>query len=314
LSVPAAAWAADTLFTVAEPGLTHVVGAARDPGNGLYWLVQPSEAVPEADYDDDLDGDGIRDDDWVEPEVRSVVVGVDAAGQTQARIRFKHATPNAAALAYYGDSLYVADIADPNLDRETVAVYGMPAGTVAGDQEVPYTGFELEYPDGPHDAAALLVHPSDGHLEIVTLDGQRYSAPVELSAVNPTTLRLEGPAPAGVVDGLYLSDNLVALRTATQVMTVDAGTWAVQEEDPLDLAGESLTLNLEGTGLVAVGLGEAPVAQAVAVPAPETVSTQAAAPSAGDVTKQVSRSGTLLMVVAAGALAVIAGILAFLRR
>jgi hypothetical protein len=74
------------------------------------------------------------------------------------------------------DYLYFADIGDNDVDRENVRVYRVPEPaiypyfaaspsieTASNDVEI-----VLEYPDGPHDAEALLVDPLTGDLFIAT--------------------------------------------------------------------------------------------------------------------------------------------------
>jgi len=74
--------------------------------------------------------------------------------------------------------LYIGDIGDNNSVRPDVVIYRVPepALTAAtrkltkvkpGTTE-PAEAIRLQYPDGPHDAEALLVHPVTGHIYIVT--------------------------------------------------------------------------------------------------------------------------------------------------
>jgi hypothetical protein len=66
--------------------------------------------------------------------------------------------------------LYIGDIGDNNRNRRDVTVYRVaepdPRGGAA--QTVPAEMFRLEYPDGPHDAECLMVHPRTGDVYIVT--------------------------------------------------------------------------------------------------------------------------------------------------
>jgi len=91
--------------------------------------------------------------------------------------------------------LYIGDIGDNNSVRRDVVIYRVvePALDTAtrkltkvkpGTTE-PAEVFRLQYPDGPHDAEALLVHPYTGHIYIVSK--LLISDPVVYEAVPPFT-------------------------------------------------------------------------------------------------------------------------------
>ena len=72
--------------------------------------------------------------------------------------------------------LYIGDIGDNNEQRSEIVVYRVaepvlnnvrPTRNRPGVTE-PAEAIRLQYPDGKHDAEALLVHPASGHLYIVT--------------------------------------------------------------------------------------------------------------------------------------------------
>jgi hypothetical protein len=77
-----------------------------------------------------------------------------------------------------GSYLYVADIGDNRLARREIIVYRFPEPIVSeaaasSDRKRPLKtepaeAIRLRYPDGAHDAEALLVHPRTGDLYIVT--------------------------------------------------------------------------------------------------------------------------------------------------
>jgi len=69
------------------------------------------------------------------------------------------------------DVLFVADIGDNEEKRPTVYVYAVPEprlGSGAPSASPPAERLALRYPDGAHDAEALLVDPSDGTFVVVT--------------------------------------------------------------------------------------------------------------------------------------------------
>ncbi len=67
-------------------------------------------------------------------------------------------------------SLYLGDIGDNNHDRASIEVVRVPEPDPSAATRVtaPPAVLTLTYPDGPHDAEALLVDPDDGTVVIVT--------------------------------------------------------------------------------------------------------------------------------------------------
>ena len=102
--------------------------------------------------------------------------------------------------------LYIGDIGDNDEIRTDIVVYRIPEPTVAvadatatkakplaaGPAEV----FRFKYPDGKHDAEALLVHPQSGNLFIVTkvllANPGLYEAAAPFSAAVPSILKRRG--------------------------------------------------------------------------------------------------------------------------
>lgn len=93
--------------------------------------------------------------------------------------------------------LYVGDIGDNRNAREEIVIYRFPEPIVeAGDTESSRKNprrtetpdvIRLQYPDGPHDAEALMVHPLSGDIYIVTKTIAASSGIYKLSS----TLSLE---------------------------------------------------------------------------------------------------------------------------
>jgi len=102
--------------------------------------------------------------------------------------------------------LYVGDIGDNEREREYVVVYRFPepeaAAAAAGavGATAPAEAIRVKYPDGAHNAEALLVHPQTGDLYVVTKtpDGAGvYKLAAPFSAGAPNTFErvatLRGP-------------------------------------------------------------------------------------------------------------------------
>jgi hypothetical protein len=201
-------------------------------------------------------------------------------------------------------TLWLADTGDNGLDRATVALERIrPDGTASL--------FRLTYPDGPHDAEALLLAP-DGTPYIATkepLVSNVYAPDGPLSQSAPTPLRRVASVsllptgtpggPAGtagqvvVTGGAVSADGrLVVLRTYT-----DAYVWAAPDGDvaaalssgdrrriplPATAQGEAVAVSADGRSLLTTTEGlpgpvhQVPLGPAAAAPA----TTAAPTPSA----------------------------------
>ena len=134
--------------------------------------------------------------------------------------------------------LYLGDIGD-NLDqRQEIVVYRIPEPVAGGGGPVPTTAspamtapaeaLRLRYPDGPHNAEALAVHPTNGDLYVISKDAQsakvfKAAAPLDPSKVAPMiqvgTIRLgAGARGLEVITGADISPDgrRVALATYSQ--------------------------------------------------------------------------------------------------
>ncbi len=94
------------------------------------------------------------------------------------------------------------------------------------DRTVEARWYRFTYPDGPHDAEALLVHPRSGRFLVVTKDvagAGVYRAPRDPVTEDQGINELErvADAPAFVTDGAYLPDGRLVLRTYSAVHVYD---------------------------------------------------------------------------------------------
>lgn len=174
-------------------------------------------------------------------------------------------------LAFRDDTVWFADIGDNARDRDTVALI-----TVSYDPSDPPTAgseptvYRLRYPDGPHDAEALLLGP-DGTPYLVTKDPSGRSAvyrpstdldpsaEVSLDKVADLRFSMTG-TPGGPVDstsqllvtgGAVSTDgSRIALRTYT-----DAYVWS--------LTGNAVAEALQDDPLAVVALPDTPQGEAI---------------------------------------------------
>ncbi|MBX3279526.1 MAG: hypothetical protein KF868_16100 [Acidobacteria bacterium] len=98
-------------------------------------------------------------------------------------------------------ALYIGDIGDNARRRSSIVVYRVPEPVVSGNtanaDTEPAEPFEFIYPDGRHDAEALIVDPASGRIYIITKTGSGrcglYRSPLPLQFGAPMTLeRVDG--------------------------------------------------------------------------------------------------------------------------
>jgi hypothetical protein len=111
--------------------------------------------------------------------------------------------------------LYVGDIGDNFRIRDVIQVYRVPEPRVDVRREgvrgktEPATRFDLRYPNGPHNAEALLIHPESGDLFVITLErsapGYVFRARAPLRTGAPIPLTRVGSVPLAYVSGGAIS-------------------------------------------------------------------------------------------------------------
>ena len=89
-----------------------------------------------------------------------------------------------------GDCLWVADIGDNDFIRTEYQIYLMeePTSIEPGDHVVSSERLDFTYPDGPHDAEVLLVHPRTGAVTIVTKVEDGPASVYELPSLLPGSM------------------------------------------------------------------------------------------------------------------------------
>lgn len=266
----------------------------------------------------------------------AAIVVVDKAGQGAGTVSYSASPTSVQGLALHQDQLYVGDIGDASRQRDKITIYRM-SPKVGSD--VAYQAYDFSYPDGPHDAKALLVS-GKGRIYIVT-DGESpgvYRANLDPSRSSVNRLERAADAPAGVTDAVFLSDgSTIVLRTASGVQTLDAYEWRTLATVTYVGAPEAESLTSFREGRMLVGAG--PVLRDEEVPAQDGTVTIESDPSASpgeptpsespastpaeeevpdgpteNTSKKPRRGGTMLALGAAAVLALACGGLVLLRR
>ena len=170
--------------------------------------------------------------------------------------------------------LYVADIGDNAGTRASIDVYRLPEPGPGSGTTAPAARLALRYPDGAHDAEALLVDPRRGTLVVVTkgiTGGRAYTLPAPLPFGGRATLRRGPRIGLGLVTAGDVSrdGSVVALRGYGR-----PAVWTRRGREPLtttlrrppctsptslaDGQGESLALDRTGTSFRTVPEGANP--------------------------------------------------------
>ena len=161
-----------------------------------------------------------------------------------------------------GSAIFVGDIGDNPATRASIAVYRIPEPSLARTV-APATAraqrLELRYPDGAHDAEALLVDPARGSLTIVTKAYDRAARVYTIAA--PTTgavrtLRREGRVSLGFAEPI--TDGSVSQDGRTIVLRTYAGAyvWSRRARESVAAALRRRPCGAQAS-LVGEGQGEA---------------------------------------------------------
>ena len=189
----------------------------------------------------------------------AVLFALDAQGTVSGRLRLSGAKVEdweavAVGPCPAGSCIYVADIGDNDAERGQITVYRLDEPAAASGSGSVTGVFHASYPDGAHDAEALLIAP-DGRLHVVTKGDtgpvSLYRFPSELRSGSTMRLERVGAArpstPSGndrITDGAVSPDGQwVVLRSTSALMfhraaELFAGQWREAARVPLAALGE----------------------------------------------------------------------------
>lgn len=178
-----------------------------------------------------------------------------------------------------GDALYIGDIGDNPATRPEVVVYRvreprLPAGALSAAAD----RMALRYPDGAHDAEALLVDPSSGALVVVTKDSGGIAGVYVAGRASPsstTVMRRAGRVSLGTGEPITAGDLSADGRTVVLRTYDRAFVWSRRPGQPLASAlrrrpcaaradllaegqGEALALTRDGRAFYTVPEGRRP--------------------------------------------------------
>jgi hypothetical protein len=267
------------LLLAATPAPPQVVLTLQDP-----TLVESSGLAVSATHPGVL---------WTHNDGGSVaqVLAVDRQGSTVATVTLAGIDPyDPEALAPGTDdrgraALYLGDIGDNLRERPDVSVFRFREPTRLADATVPARWYRFTYPDGPHDAEALLVD-ADGRIMVATkafAGAALYRAPRTLVTEGRGTnvLTRLSDVPSLVTDGAYLPDGRFVLRTYTSVYLYDRpGHEVARASLPPQPQGESVAADGDRLLVGSEGVRSTVLAVPVPGPSPAASSPAASSPSA----------------------------------
>jgi hypothetical protein len=88
-------------------------------------------------------------------------------------------------------TLWFGDIGDNGEKRASISVVRVAEPRRIGSRSISGTTFELVYPDGPHNAEAMMIRPKSGRLYVITknrVSGTIYRAPSTLDPDRPNVM------------------------------------------------------------------------------------------------------------------------------
>lgn len=238
---PRAHAAPGDVITIPDPALAQSNGLAADFYNGLYWVANPS------------------------PEGTGVVQGLQADGTLAGEVTFDAQLVDVQALSFFEGQLYIGDIGDPNKERENIVVYRLESLLLG--QPSYYSRWTLTYPDGPHDAATMMISPR-GNIWVITKDANAalYYAPAPGES-GELLLEYVTAAPPYVTDGTFIGPTTAILRSYNAIYTFNMTEYYItaQATAPAQPQGESITESLDGDGMM-LGSRDDPRLLGAAVP------------------------------------------------
>ena len=200
-----------------------------------------------------------------------VIVALDARGSVTGRVRLMGASVEdweaiAVGPCGTGTCLHVGDIGDNDARRKRITIYRLPEPDGTNGSASVADVFHARYPDGPHDAEALLIG-GDGRLHIVT-KGETgpiaiYRFPAQLKSGATVTLERVGSvagkpdAQSRITDGAISPDGRWAVLRTKSALTfyraadLLAGQWRAANRVDLtslkEAQGEGVALGADNT-------------------------------------------------------------------
>lgn len=182
--------------------------------------------------------------------------------------------------------IYFADFGDNELKREDITIYQVEEPSPSQTTPAGYYPWTLKYPDGPHNAEALMVEPKSGTMWIVTKEdvgpARLYTTPKGMSTDSTQKLAFRGtiefkevgPYANQVTGGDIAPDgNHIVLRTYRNAYEWDTRSgmrnWWRNSPNPVRLPiepqGEAICYSQYGDALLTASEGTTFVVHKIAI-------------------------------------------------
>jgi hypothetical protein len=303
---------ADTVaFTWSDARVTAPVGLATDHDHSLYWTANST----------------------ADKKVTSVyAVGDD--GRVRATMKYGQSTTGVLAVGYDASNLYALD---KSTKTNTLRLAYMTLSSLVVDGSLAFHFYELVLPDAGQTIVALIVEPNN-QFYVVAQSGRVYKGPAKPSLAGTNRLTKVSDGTGAVTGGYYdATQNAVVLRTAANIVLADPTSFATTRTIPapaqegargiagaLDGASYLLTGLGNGNSVLSVGgSSSTPSATPSATTTPSASPSVSASPTATSTTVESTGSfpmsklfgnGTRFALGGALLVALVAGVVAFVRR
>jgi hypothetical protein len=181
--------------------------------------------------------------------------------------------------------LYFGDIGDNDRVRKEIAVYVVPEPR-GPSADVTWTRYRFAYPDGAHNAEALLVDPRSHRIFIATKEllgnGKVYEAPPTLSKTDINVLAPVGSDPPLTTSADFAPDGsrVVLLTYLGAFWADDVGAAWRRFDVPLPSQAEAIAYTRDGSSVLVGGEGVHATVYRAPVPSAPSTSPKASRSSA----------------------------------
>ena len=305
------AFADSVAFTWSDARITAPVGLATDVAHTLYWTANSTADTK-----------------------RTSLYAVGSDGLIKATMTYAQSTTGVLAVGYDSSNLYGLD-KSPKTNTLRLSYMTLTSLVVSGS--LAYHFYELVLPEAGQTIVALIIEPNN-QFYVVAQSGHVYKAPAKPSLAGTNKLTKISDGTAGVTGGFYdATTKSVVLRTGSSIVLADPSSFATTSTSAApsqqgargiarSLAGTSYLLSGQGNGSPVLTTGDSSAtpsatpsdtSSASASPTPTPTETPTSAPSATSSwihADQLFGNGPRIALVGAAVLALLAGVVAFVRR
>jgi hypothetical protein len=249
----------DELGTLTSPDLDEVSGVIHSPSNdGVLWVHNDS-------------GDSPR------------IFGITEAGELLVTLNFAETERGDFEDIAMGELIYVGDVGDNGLVRDSVFVYGVTEPEVAlgeapYEQEVVVESYELTYPNEPKNVEAMWVDPTNDDIylltKVVNIPAEVYRKAAPHLDGSTTELELVASLDFSIAPLIGMATGADMSRNGTMIVVRGyIGSWVWLREPgesvpealekapcqvvvPIERQSESIGFHSDGSGLFSISEGE----------------------------------------------------------